>query len=99
MSKHNNNTPIEGHIVEHTTLTIDELSHAIRLQKTVIIEWVDHDILTPQGEKPEQWYFDGLNFNVASQAARMHKDLEVNTQGIKIILDLLERIEQLEAAR
>ena len=83
-------------IIEHINLSIDELCHATQVSQTIIIEWINHDILSPEGTNQKEWVFDHDDFKKAQVAARFSKDLEINSPGIYLALDLLDRIDKLQ---
>jgi chaperone modulatory protein CbpM len=43
------------------------------------------------------WRFDGVSLRRARTALRLNHDLELNAAGVALVLDLLERIDQLES--
>lgn len=63
---------------------------------TVHAEWimslVDEGILSPQGEKPEQWLFPGNSCYRISVVVRLQRDLGVNLAGAALALDLLDEL-------
>lgn len=77
-------------------LSLDELSNTVRLQREVIIELVDLQLMQPQGETEQDWIFDELCLKRARLAANLFHDLEINTPGIALAIELLEQIEALE---
>jgi chaperone modulatory protein CbpM len=81
----------------HLTLSFEELCTTFRLSDEVVLELVELHLLFPQGKSQEEWRFDENNLRRAKIAANLHRDLEINTQGIALAIELLEKIERLES--
>lgn len=89
-------TWIEGTIVEDEVhMSIVELSQAARTPEELIMSWVSEGVLSPAGSSPEDWRFSGESLRRAKTAARLTRDLELNTPGVALALDLLEEITRL----
>jgi chaperone modulatory protein CbpM len=89
-------TWIEGSIVEHDVhLTIVELAQATRTPEDLIMTWVSEGVLSPAGASPQDWRFSGDSLKRAKTAARLVRDLELNSPGVALALDLLEEITHL----
>jgi len=82
---------------DDATLTLIELSHACNAPQELITAWVFEGVLEPAGQQPQDWRFSGAAIRRARVAQHLAQDLEVNTPGVALALDLLERIEALEA--
>ena len=92
----NHITWIEGAIVEDEVhMSIVELSQAARTPEELIMSWVSEGVLSPAGSSPEDWRFSGESLRRAKTAARLTYDLELNTPGVALALDLLEEITRL----
>ncbi len=78
------------------TLSFEELCSTFRLSDDVVIELIELHLLFPEGKTREEWRFDEQNLRRARIAANLHRDLEINTQGIALAVELLEKIDQLE---
>src|SRR3990167_2952790 len=88
---------IKGILIQSDTpLDINELSQAVHLEREIIIEMVEYHLIEPEGESPETWQFDDICLKRAKTAASFNRDLEINWPGVAMVLDLLERIEELE---
>ncbi|MBU3630571.1 chaperone modulator CbpM [Polynucleobacter sp. AP-Melu-500A-A1] len=93
-----NITWIEGSVVENEVhMTIVELSHASRTPQDLIMSWVSEGVLSPTGSSPQDWRFSGESLRRAKTAAHLTHDLELNTPGVALALDLLDEIAQLRA--
>lgn len=89
-------TWIEGSIVENEVhMTIVELAEATRTPEDLIMAWVSEGVLSPAGASPQDWRFSGDSLRRAKTAARLMRDLELNSPGVALALDLLDEISQL----
>lgn len=89
-------TWIEGIVVEDELhMSITELSQAARTPQDLIMSWVSEGVLSPAGSSPEDWRFSGDSLRRAKTAAHLTHDLELNTPGVALALDLLEEISRL----
>jgi chaperone modulatory protein CbpM len=93
-----NTTWIEASVVENEVhMTLVELSHAARTPQELIMSWVSEGVLSPIGSSPEDWRFSGDSLRRAKTAAHLTHDLELNTPGVALALDLLDEIAQLRS--
>ena len=89
-------TWIEGAIVEDEVhMSIVEISQATRAPEDLIMSWVSEGVLSPAGSSPEDWRFSGDSLKRAKTAAHLTHDLELNTPGVALALDLLDEITRL----
>ena len=95
---HTITSAVRGSIVEQDVeLTTVELSRACRTSEQEIELWVFEGVLQPRGESRESWRFGGDSLARMRLATRLMRDLDVNTPGVALALDLLDRIAELEA--
>ena len=86
-------TWIEGSVVEEEVhMSIVEISQATRAPEDLIMAWVSEGVLSPAGSSPEDWRFSGESLKRAKTAAHLSHDLELNTPGVALALDLLDEI-------
>lgn len=86
--------------------TLVELSRACRAREEEIRVWVVEGVLTPVGVSPEerlsappeQWRFAGPALRRARLALTLTRELEINAPGVAFALDLMDRIDALEAS-
>ena len=91
-------TWIEGTIVEDEVhMSIVEISQATRAPEELIMSWVSEGVLSPAGSSPEDWRFSGDSLKRAKTAAHLTHDLELNTPGVALALDLLDEITRLRS--
>jgi chaperone modulatory protein CbpM len=61
------------------------------------MSWVTEGVLSPTGSSPEDWRFSGDSLQRAKTAAHLTHDLELNTPGVALALDLLDEITRLRS--
>jgi len=85
-----------GYIAEEEeTLTLTRLCELCGAESNLILELVEEGVL--EVTSPTQQEFPGTALHRARLAVRLQRDLGVNTAGVAIVIDLLERIEMLES--
>lgn len=85
-------------ITEDTPLSLADLCHACHAPQDVVRVWVVEGVLQPTaGDSPPAWRFAGSALRRARLAATLSRDLEVNAAGVALALDLMDRIEALQA--
>jgi DNA-binding transcriptional MerR regulator len=77
------------------TLTLDDLSRLVDLHPEMVLRLVDLGLVEPEVGEPE-WLFQETVVPRIWKIRRLHRDLGINWAGIGVVLDLLERIEELE---
>lgn len=89
---------LRGSVVEEDVeLTAVELGRACRTSEQQIEVWVYEGVLQPRGATREAWRFGGDSLARMRQATRLMQDLEINSAGVALALDLLDRIAELES--
>jgi chaperone modulatory protein CbpM len=89
---------LRGSVVEEEVeLTTVELVRACRTSEQQIEVWVHEGVLQPSGATPEAWRFRGDSLARMRLATRLMHDLEINSAGVALALDLLDRIAELES--
>ena len=78
-------------------LTLDEFCEACSISNDFIQALIEHDIVHPIGEQPNQWQFELEEVQRVKTAQRLQRDLEVNMAGIALVLDLLDELDELRA--
>jgi chaperone modulatory protein CbpM len=82
-------------VEEEVHMSIVEISQATRAPEDLILSWVSEGVLSPVGSSPEDWRFSGESLKRAKTAAHLSHDLELNTPGVALALDLLDEISRL----
>ena len=89
---------LAGTVVEEELhLTLVELSRVCNAPEEQIRSWVGEGVLEPAGGSPQEWRFAGASLRRTRVAVRLARDLELNTSGVALALDLLDEIEALRA--
>ncbi|WP_043458025.1 chaperone modulator CbpM [Azohydromonas australica] len=86
-------------VEEQVELSIDELGHACRCSRESIVALVREGVLQPTDatdvQAPE-WRFRGQSLQRARRATRLQRELELNVPAVALVLQLLDRIDELE---
>lgn len=80
-------------------LTLDELCQVCCISNEFIQALIEHDIVHPSGNFPDEWMFSIEELRRVKTVQRLQRDLEVNMAGIALVLDLLDEINELRAHR
>ena len=89
---------MRGEVVEESVqLTLVQLCHACDAEPDAVVELVAHGVLDPQGGDPRDWRFAGVSLRRSRLALRLIRDLDVNVAGAALALELMARIDQLQA--
>ncbi len=90
--------PLDYQVVEEElNLTLVELCQTCRVTEELVSEWVFEGVLEPVGQQPQEWQFSGSALRRAQLALHLTQDLELNTPGVALALDLLDQINMLKA--
>ena len=84
-------------IDEQTTFTLVELCRSCAVEAELIEALVEQGILEPTGRGDHHWCFPANSLRRTHVTLRLTRDLGVNLAGAALALDLLERIEELDA--
>jgi chaperone modulatory protein CbpM len=88
----------EAVIVETQLLfSLQELGRACNADIGLLESLVQEGVLTPQGDNPEQWQFEGSTLSRARRATRLSVQLELGAAGTALVLELLEEIDMLKS--
>lgn len=88
---------LQGQVVEEEIeLTLIELCQACNAPQEQITVWVQEGVLEPRGARAQEWRFGGTALQRAQLALRLMRDLEINSAGVALALDLLDEIAALE---
>ena len=88
----------QGYVVEEETeFTLVQLCRACSATEEQLAVLVSEGVLEPVGGRLEEWRFAGSTLRRARVALRLTRDLELNSSGVALVLDLLDQIEDLRA--
>lgn len=82
---------------EHIEVTIVELCRSCAVQAETVEAMVEQGVLEPSGKRGHHWCFPVTAIRRAQIATRLQRDLGVNLAGAALALELLERIDRLDA--
>ena len=84
-------------IDEHTTFTLADLCRSCAVEAELIEALVEQGILEPSGRRGRHWCFPASSLRRTRITLHLQRDLGVNLAGAALALDLLERVEVLDA--
>jgi len=82
---------------EESELTLIQFCNSCNIGPELVIEMVDEGILEPEGERRSAWRFSHDALENARKVLRLRRDLNLSLSGAALALELLGRIERLEA--
>jgi chaperone modulatory protein CbpM len=86
-----------GELLDETTeITLAELTRTCRVHAEWVTELVQEGVIEPSG-RGTQWRFASTSIVRIERARRLQRDLGVNLAGIALALQLIDRIDALEA--
>tara|TARA_R110000868_G_scaffold388568_1_gene657551 strand:- start:40 stop:354 length:315 start_codon:yes stop_codon:yes gene_type:complete len=80
---------------EDSTLTATELCEACRIDERLLHEFVANDIIMPESAQSGGWVFDMSGLKRLRLALRLQRDLELNTAGLALVLQLLDEMDEM----
>jgi len=84
-------------IDEQTTFTLAELCRCFAVEAELVEALVEQGILEPIGRRGYHWCFPASSLRRTRITLHLQRDLGVNLAGAALALDLLERIDELDA--
>ena len=84
-------------IDEAHEITLAELTRTCRVESEWVMELIEEGVLEPLQPGGPQWRFSATSIVRIHKARRLQNDLGVNLAGIALALQLLDRIDTLEA--
>lgn len=78
-------------------ISFDELCTIASINVEHMLDMVEFEIAVPiSGTQPQEWRFPSSAISRASKATRLYRDLEIDWADIKLVLTLLDLIEDLQ---
>jgi chaperone modulatory protein CbpM len=84
-------------IDEQSTFTLVELCRSCAVEAEFIEAMVEQGILEPTSKQGRHWSFPSSSLRRTRVTLHLQRDLGVNLAGAALALDLLERIDELNA--
>ena len=89
---------VTGELVYHAYIGQDELCARLGIGPELLELCLEWEIIhPPQTTSEGMILYSCQTLNRLSSGLRLHRDLGINWAGISIVLDLIERIEELES--
>jgi len=85
------------HLEEDSEVTLAQLCEACAVHAEAVESMVEEGIVAPVGGETSKWHFTRGSVVRVRIVQRIQRDLHVNLAGAALALDLLERIEALNA--
>ena len=83
---------------ERGAVTLVELSQCSGLSEGELRDLVELGALEPLDAEASEWSFTAQCISAARTARRLRNDFELDSQGLALVLSLLERVQELENA-
>jgi chaperone modulatory protein CbpM len=88
---------LAGLIFDETTeITIVQLCEVCSIEVALVDEMIDEGILEPTYGRSEQRRFSYSSVRRIRTVIRLQRDLRINLAGVALVLELLDRIENLK---
>jgi len=84
-------------VLEEEEITLADLTRTCRVRTEWVMELVDEGVIEPRPRTGPQWRFSATSIVRVERARRLQSDLGVNLAGVALALQLLDRIDALEA--
>lgn len=88
-------------VLDEEEVTLGELTRTCRVHAEWVMELVDEGVIEPRGLREsatsQQWRFSATSVVRVEKARRLQRDLGINLPGVALALELLDRIDALEA--
>lgn len=81
---------------ENTTITFVEICEQYEIPEELLVELLDYGVLKSNAKNIRCSTFDYQSLTRIQSAIRLKHDLGINTPGIALALDLLDKVEKLE---
>jgi chaperone modulatory protein CbpM len=81
---------------EEERLSLRQICERCHIEEDMIVELVEEGILDPLGNSRMSWKFRFTATERVKRVVRLQRDFELNLPAVALILQLLDRIEQLE---
>lgn len=88
---------LKGELLSNSCLTLQQLCMSSAMQADFVIELVEYEVLTPEGERAVNWRFNSSDLMRLRKAKRLLHDFELNITGLALVMQLLDEISELRS--
>jgi hypothetical protein len=81
---------------EHCLLTLDQLSEAAELQSALVEKFIQYGLIEPAAAEVPHALFPISCVERLRRIVRLRRDLGVNLEGVAVILEMRQRMEELQ---
>lgn len=81
---------------EHYEISLPELAQLAGLTEAELCEWVEEGLLAPIDPKAVPWTFSADRLVTVQKACRLRRDFQLEPQVLALVVQLIDRIENLE---
>jgi DNA-binding transcriptional MerR regulator len=82
---------------EDVRYDLDTLARLADLHPALVSQYVKWGLLDPVGDAGEEgWWFDDRSLHLLRKIQRLRQELGVNLNGVGVVLELLQQIEELQ---
>lgn len=82
---------------EKNRLALKDISERCGVPETTVKAYVEEGVIEAEGEDVARWRFSEVSVVRVQKAHRLERDLGLNPAGVAVALDLMSRIENLQA--
>jgi len=97
MSSSQPSTTLSVFIEQEVEFSLLELCRACSADSGQLMLLVEEGVLTPHGDAPHEWRFEGSALRRARAALRLGHDFELSPGATALVLDLVDEIDALKA--
>lgn len=97
MMNKNQTDTLKGELLTNSCLTLHQLCVSSAMQADFVIELVEYEVLTPEGERKSSWRFSSADLIRLRKANRLLNDFELNITGLALVMQLLDEISELRS--
>lgn len=96
MSRRTPATQLETELIEtRHTVTLHEVCIRCHTDAGFVEEMVSYGVIEPRGPSQQEWRFSVDDLLRLQRARRLQRDLELNSPGLALALDLIEEVNDL----
>lgn len=82
---------------EKNLLALQDICERCGVPETTVKAYVEEGVIEAQGDDVARWRFSEVEVVRVQKASRLERDLGLNPAGVALALDLMGRIEDLQA--